>query len=106
MKNRFVVCVIVLVLCFLASGSPAAGQASYEAGTLMNFEATTGGWLITLMINTELASGPVTGNCQYYVFDREVSQGTFIEMAMGQQVEVEINGGVITLCRAYVAFNN
>ena len=108
MKNRFVVCFIVLVLCFLASGSPAAEPDVYSSsGTLINFEETRDGWEITLLINREQESGLVADNCRYYVNNREVSQGTFVEMGMGEQVTVEFHGDAndVALCRAYVSQN-
>ena len=87
------------------SAQPPLPDVYETTGTLRNFEETEDGLLITLLVNRNLASALMAPDCHYYVNDDEVTQETFIERAVGEQVTVEFYGdrSDISLCRAHVA---
>ena len=105
MKNRFIACIAVLLLCSLASAAVGAPSPIYETtGILEDFEENDYNLFIVLLVNGKPASGPVAADCRFYLNNTEVDLEAFYEQALGNQVTVEFHGknAEISKCTAII----
>ena len=84
-------------------GSAAFPQTENVVGTFESLAETNGGFVITLIVNGQRASGPVSASCKYYDHDgKEVSRHIFGAALLGEPITVEVldRSGEVYACRA------
>ena len=91
------------VFTHTASGAEPSGFVSVVDGTFDSLVETNGGFVITLIVDGQKASGPVSASCKYYDHNgEEVSRQIFGSAFLGEPITVEILGedGEVFTCRA------
>ncbi|MDR1874789.1 MAG: hypothetical protein LBQ90_07255 [Synergistaceae bacterium] len=87
----------LLVLAALFFHAETAFSADPVRGVLENVQETENGWLITMRIDGQVASGLLAPECRYYVDRSEVEREIFFDRASGQDITVDVDqrAGVI-----------
>jgi hypothetical protein len=92
---------ILMVISFRLEAAPSTNILT-ATGILGGIEQTQDGWVITLWVGDQKASGPLSPKCLYYVNNLEVSRQFFVEGYLDQIVTVELDGRTGEVLECYV----
>ncbi|MDR2137649.1 MAG: hypothetical protein LBO68_05100 [Synergistaceae bacterium] len=83
------VCVVCLILGSVSFRADAAFLP--VTGMFEEVEQTDGGWLITLLVEEQRASGLLSPECTYEIDGNEIDREFFFKDALHQKITVELD---------------